>query len=399
DIDYYYVRARLGMAYFERKNYFKAVDHFKKALGFNSGDETSYEYLYYSFINTGNKKEAYLLKAKLNDSLIAKLKIKNKAPVANNFNFEFAINNNNSFDKQKEIDLETFPIGSKRNLVDRFINTTISLNHTLWKRIDYSHAFTFLLLRGIVQSRPTSSGGLNPPPAYVENNQSVSQKQYYGNLNFHLSAKSDFSIGTHLILCNTQTIIGTGTGKRNVQNNSVKEANYVLFAGYLKQFSYFKMNLFLSKGNINLDKQYQGSATLYYFPFGNLNIYGSTEFTGIIENDTTNRMIWQQSLGFKLLKNTWVETSYTSGNIKNYLEKNGLLVYNNMNTIKSKFEANIIYSFAKNHLKLYIRYINIENFGDHIYSNINKTDDIDFSNLNNITFYTNTIIGGLIWNF
>src|ERR1039457_6036722 len=45
--DYYYLRMRIGTAYYEQKNYRTAQEHFWKAYQFNSTDDLSMEYLYY----------------------------------------------------------------------------------------------------------------------------------------------------------------------------------------------------------------------------------------------------------------------------------------------------------------------------------------------------------------
>ena len=49
DIDYYYLRIRLGIAYFNKGKYAKAIQHLQKATKFNSGDSTALEYMYYAY--------------------------------------------------------------------------------------------------------------------------------------------------------------------------------------------------------------------------------------------------------------------------------------------------------------------------------------------------------------
>jgi hypothetical protein len=55
--DYYYLRYRLGAAYFGKKKYFEAETQFQKALAFNSTDEAM-EYLYYCYLYTGEYERA-----------------------------------------------------------------------------------------------------------------------------------------------------------------------------------------------------------------------------------------------------------------------------------------------------------------------------------------------------
>ena len=51
--DYYYMRMRIGISYYERKSYINAIRHFKKALGFNNNDQIATEYIYYSYLFSG----------------------------------------------------------------------------------------------------------------------------------------------------------------------------------------------------------------------------------------------------------------------------------------------------------------------------------------------------------
>ncbi len=77
--DYYYLRLRMGIAYFEMGNYYAAETQFKKAITFNSGDELILEYLYFCYIYTYHFEEALKLSKTFTKQLSEKLKI-NKVP-------------------------------------------------------------------------------------------------------------------------------------------------------------------------------------------------------------------------------------------------------------------------------------------------------------------------------
>ena len=62
DIDYYYLRVRLGIAYFEKSDYFPSATHLKKARQFNSGDPYVADYLYRALVYTNRTGEAGLLR-------------------------------------------------------------------------------------------------------------------------------------------------------------------------------------------------------------------------------------------------------------------------------------------------------------------------------------------------
>lgn len=56
-IDYYYLRVRMGTAYYKRENYRQAEVNFQKAKNFNSTDEVD-EYLYYCYLFEGHYERA-----------------------------------------------------------------------------------------------------------------------------------------------------------------------------------------------------------------------------------------------------------------------------------------------------------------------------------------------------
>ena len=79
--DYFYLQMRIGIAYYEKKNYSYAEGHFKKALGFNSADDLALEYLYYCYIFKGRYDEARLLSKQFNDTLAKKIGIDNQSNI------------------------------------------------------------------------------------------------------------------------------------------------------------------------------------------------------------------------------------------------------------------------------------------------------------------------------
>jgi hypothetical protein len=60
-IDFYYLRLRMGMAYYYRRNFFLAEHHLIHALGFSSGDPVSLELLYWCYVFEGKYEEARAL--------------------------------------------------------------------------------------------------------------------------------------------------------------------------------------------------------------------------------------------------------------------------------------------------------------------------------------------------
>ena len=59
--DYYYMRMRIGVAYYEKRNYAMSAIQFRKALEFNENDQIALEYLFYSYFLFGRTRQAYSL--------------------------------------------------------------------------------------------------------------------------------------------------------------------------------------------------------------------------------------------------------------------------------------------------------------------------------------------------
>lgn len=75
-IDYYYLRMRVGIAQYEKKQYRLAQIHFRKATEFNSSDELALEYLYYSHLFSGQLEEAQKTTKKFSKDLKKRLELK-----------------------------------------------------------------------------------------------------------------------------------------------------------------------------------------------------------------------------------------------------------------------------------------------------------------------------------
>ena len=58
NIDFFYYNFRVGIAYYELKDYSKSVKYFEKALKNNSTDVTLKKYLYWNYIFLNQKKKA-----------------------------------------------------------------------------------------------------------------------------------------------------------------------------------------------------------------------------------------------------------------------------------------------------------------------------------------------------
>ena len=117
--------------------------------------------------------------------------------------------------------------------------------------------------------------------------------------------------------------------------------------GYLsvtRDLKILKATLFGAISSMNDVNQYQGGFQLTAFPFGNLNLYTSSKLIDHI-NDNNHNFIFEQMAGVRVFRPLWLEASATFGNMENYHENSGFVVYNIADKMTFKGGARLIYAF------------------------------------------------------
>ena len=79
-IDYYYLRLRLGVAYFQLNKFRQAEKQFNKAMKFNNEDPFLKEYLYFTYLKNGHYEQALKLSIGFDSTLKAKT-VGNDSPI------------------------------------------------------------------------------------------------------------------------------------------------------------------------------------------------------------------------------------------------------------------------------------------------------------------------------
>ena len=71
--------------------------------------------------------------------------------------------------------------------------------------------------------------------------------------------------------------------------------------------------------------------------------------------NAADHFIFNQAAGFKLMKNTWLESDVTFGNQDDYLDQDGLYVYNGIDNTTFKCGETVFYQLGK-HARLQLNY-------------------------------------------
>lgn len=198
------------------------------------------------------------------------------------------------------------------------------------------------------------------------NNDENTQAEYYGKVNYALKSNLVLMGGYHYLY--TRFV-----------NNTYN--SHIAFVGLRYNGSYFSLQgdaVFGSLIGTTL-VQYSAGATAY--PFGNLDLYASAK-ASYSDQGTGGQFIFSPALGFKITKNLWTESSANIGTLDNFIDADGLYIYNAIDVTKVKAGQSLFYQLGK-HAQLQLNYTYEQ-----------KTD---FTH--NYIYNQNSITAGILWKF
>lgn len=401
-VDYFYLRVRLGMAYYNKEKFRKASHELEEAMKFNSTDTFALKYLYKSYWFGGQKADARSVSAQFNSSLDKQLGISRSNIIAGFF-AEGGYNFSNVEKKAAIIDFDgNENVYGEALLPGNLSYITFGLKHQISNSVSIIHAYTNLNLQMMQYIKVVN---INIP-----HTSNLVQNQYYFQSLINLKRKitvvpAFHYIGTNYTLLNST--YDSVSDRYFFSQLTTKLNNYVIFLSLYKNYSYLAGSLSGSWSNLNEKTQTQLNLNISVFPFANLKFYTSTTISSLSEKGKMalqvqrgrgssrgigkSRLIIDQMIGGKLFNNIYLEGSFTWGDMSNFNEKNAYYVYNIPDQIKYRVGASLIFElkpnidFSLNFQYLqkngsYVRYQNLTNF-----------------TTENFIYQNKTITGGLKW--
>jgi tetratricopeptide (TPR) repeat protein len=361
EIDFYFLRMRMGIAYYENQNFMSAAEHFKRAYEFSPKEPTVLEYLYWSLIFSGRDKEARALTSNIPQSLITKIGAKPDKLFSDVYT-EGGLTYNADYNNQKKSNFgnDTLIYGDKK--LDKYLQY-ISFNIILTplKRLTIFQGYNNI---NITSTKKFVSIGNSSSDFEI----STKQNEYYLNAGYYAGSGFTLSGILHYLNVKVDDItanVNTQNGNITYSNMTTTLNNYVGLLSIEKSLNHFKFILGNSYSNLNNAKQIQNGLTIVYFPFGNLNLYSVTDLTlhsekkdkgaGRTSEAFMSRGLIKQEIGFKVIDKLWLEGFYFFGNGVNFHEDNAYVVFNSINTIKNRFGFNLLSSVSSN-IQLSLRY-------------------------------------------
>lgn len=440
NIDYYYLRYRLGVAHYEKRNFGKAIKHFEKAYGFNKDDSSMLEYLYYANQMLNRKQESAFYASKLSKRNIVNWEdLKDKVlsyvyfeggyslsnDEENNGNLHKHLTDSTAFLNESILGNTTHgSLGLGFNLSNR-VQMFIGYNQLFYEKKNKYIYLTDLKLDSIREMQTVDLYYYSFENQSHQSENKVNQSDIYANFRISLGTKWKIIPFVHYLYVkySNERVEYEPEQAKAIEYYDKTTGQYYYF-DYIKNHYYFTQtdtalnnyvagvavyytsgNLEFGLGgtfsNLNFKKQKQVSFNLTYYPLGNMSFYGSTDFSffdQVDDNDdgSEQRILFRQKIGFKVFSKCWIEGSYMQGDLTNTNWNNAYLVYNVPDKMNYIAGLNILFPLNEK-IELSLRYqyrARSGNYSEYYVDDIgkiyNKTLDTDYQN--------QTIIGGLKWN-
>jgi len=392
-LDYYYLRMRTGIAWYEKRNYIKSSGHFAKALEFNSSDPLAMEYLYYAFLFSGHSEQANFITKHFPESLIQKTGTKSGPVDEVNASFFYS---RSSTDNIINNSIDYFPddIPGYQAVTRYFSNFNFQLKHKLAPGTSLQHAYSHLY--------KTNFNYFNNGIYIIKNSEIVvKQHQYYLSINKTFSGRWSLSPAIHFVHTRYPllTSISQGGPGRPPMTQYTGQRETSLLAGLMvsKSLGPVDLRIYGHGSNLNKKKQIQGATGLTCYPFGNLDLYVGGDFVVLTHrSDSSNitKPIVTGLAGFSIARKIWIEFSIAFGEIQNYADKNGYLIFNSTDILRQKYDLNITIPVTDKGSLIYAG----ARYSLHS-SHLTSLIDPELTELNELLYNSTSLYGGISWKF
>ena len=333
DVDFYYLRMRVGIAHYNQQRYRQASAHFKRALELSHADPGALEYLYYSLLFSGQADRAALVRKDFKGDLALKLPPE-KGKFLDRFGVEYLYNRglNKELLSNPDVLFSDLPL-RVQYLTRSYSNASISLSNSVVPGIRLNHAYTYLTKTSFMYY---NDGFYD----FQMEDQHVYQHQYYFSPSLTTSSGFTFEPAFHLLSINFEAPLDANQG---YQGGSAQPT-----IGYKHDLeSVSGLSISLSVGNLDLHlggwyatlnrrRQVQNRLGFTWYPSGNLDLYLGAHLNSQYEiSDSADiiRFVPEVHAGLSIAGKLWVTVNTSIGDMKNYLEQNGAIVYNSFSDV------------------------------------------------------------------
>lgn len=387
-INFFYLQARTGIAYYNLKKYRTASTWFLQAWEKDQAMEWLQEYLYYSLLFSGRAGEASKISGKFTPEMKIKTGTQQKKIT------RLALEGGYSFNP----DLESLTAenhgeqaGVGENYGEAFYLKnyhfeTFDLSHSLTPALNLNHSLSYV---GLNREEHIDWGQPEIFPI------KINQFQYLINPEVVVAKKIYISPSATIIWGNSDLYLGAYRGNmaKYFYNSPYNYSDYILSVSTWSHFGNFSPGAEIDFANIANEPFTQLSGWLTFYPLSNLNFYITPRV--YLKRDK------EKSLNFNAigisgglqLGTVHLYGQYITGEMKNFIEYGGYVVSNFPGTSKQKFTGSIYLPTGKKY-QFVFRYINQDITETYqVYTNLVKSNSTDYN------YIKHTLTAGISWNF
>lgn len=345
NISFYYLHVRMGIAYFNKNNFHKAIYHFDQALKISDEEEYVKEYLYWSYLYSGRTSEAEWFSKKLSKTFKENYGLYNKTAIKN---IDVAYN----FTQGNSINKISHSINKIQNNLNGYLFSPLEIQSfyiglltKLTSRLSIYQAYTNLSSNQFLYYQASNQN-------YSNSNFNTRLNQYYINTNIFVSKSVSFTGGFHFVHSSanytTQLIVDSNDTPLLVEVPTHSNILDIIgFVSFYKKFTYFTFGASYYNAGLNNAKQEQIDLQLHIFPFGNLNLYILNNLS-VQKQDyglstVRKNVIIDENIGFKISTNFWAEIYGSVGDMSNFIVKEGVVIYNRSDVINNRLGTKLIF--------------------------------------------------------
>jgi hypothetical protein len=387
-IDYFYLQARTGIAYYNLKRYRKASRWFFKAWENDQSFDWLQEYLYYSLVFGGRVDEALKFATGFTKDLQQKIHYADKKITRVGLESGYAFNPdyNNLMNENFSGEVDLGEDYGEAFILKNYFYESFDLSHQVAPGVKINHNINYINLN---REELVDWGSQNSFPA------KTNQFQYFINTQFVAGKKWYISPSVTAIAGNTELFLGTyrSSGMRYFYSRSYKYSDFVFSLSTWSHFGNFSPGAEINQANIYNTNFTQLSAWLTVYPFSNINFYFTPKI--YLKTDSEGKMNYNtyEVSGGLQLGPIHLYGKYLNGDMENLIESAGYVVSNFPGHSKQKIMGSLYFPAWKKH-QFVIRYINQDITEKYqVFSNAVPANNLEYK------YMQHTIIGGISWNF
>ena len=382
-IDFYYLKVRMGIAYFKENKMLNAIKLLEEAYAVDTYDVVVQEYLYWSYRYSGLLLESRLFYDKMNKKL--KESINLEYPFVSSLSLNVLATNNVDYDALLKADTNSED-GDIRLFPENYQLYSLGLSHPLSKRVNLFHQLSVMSTTSVQQG---NSEGLLENQTYKG-----SETRYYADVTVALGNRWYLDTFIHVVYgdydnLNADTTIPVGGPRRATSTSSTINYSDIVFGGSLSKASYFMRNTInVSVSNLNGYNQFQAGYNMALYPLGSTLFvpFGGIQYQN---EDPDSSTVFTGGLSVNTEKFSIVGYG-TVGDMHNFTANNGAVLYNQAATALNEFGAVVQFFTKSSTIKVGYSFMELE---DNYYTeNLDSTSKV-------FTFNQQNITAGITWKF